>query len=410
MLSGNALRAARSSLRTVSTVVTHRDGHRTVETSDGIVTGNLPPPDVLPPALTNDLANTDGSERRRLHDELSIKDLPAPTWSMPPSLVECVSRIPPVSLTSVTVVTWNVWFAPVDVDVRMARLFHEALDAAPDVLCLQEVVPELAASIRACEPLQQLFDISPNDVGAYGCLLLVRRELSAAFSEVPFPTSNMGRSLLVAEWSPPLEGGCTVAVGTVHLESLNCAEERARQLRIAKDALAGARRRVILCGDFNFDATQNWGDWRRKAARWPTGTDTVRTRPERPRRDPFSALTGTDTLSTRPNPPRRDPPSALENAVLARVLGGDYVDAWPAVRPEDPGITFDGAVNPYVADCEERMRYDRVMVKGFVPRSVDLLGLPYEDGTVPEVSSGTGTRVPVVPSDHFGLRAVVDLR
>merc|ERR1719473_394355 len=163
MMSSSALRAARSSLRATSTVVTHRDGHRTVESSNGEVTETLPPPDILPPALTNNLAPM--NQRRRLHDELTIAALPEPTWALPSSLAKYVTLMPPVSLSSITIVTWNVWFAPVDVEQRMAALFHEALDAAPDVLCLQEVVPELAAAIRASEPLQKLYDVSPNDVG-----------------------------------------------------------------------------------------------------------------------------------------------------------------------------------------------------------------------------------------------------
>lgn len=424
MLSGNALRAVRSSLRATSTIVTHRDGHRTVETSDGEVTSTLPPAAVLPPALAGD------NERRRLHDELMVEALPDPTWALPASL-SAESVMPPISLDCLRIVTWNVWFAPVDVDRRMAALFHEALDAAPDVLCLQEVVPELAASIRASEPLRSLYDISPNDVGAYGCLLLARRELRAAFSEVPFPSSSMGRSLVLAEWFPPFEDGGTIAVATVHLESLNQAKERARQLEIAKSALAGARRRVVLCGDFNFDATQNWGDWR-KAPAWskrkapqdanPTSAGTgAGSEADHDSRivSVWDAIADTGSASSRSSP-------ALENVVLARVLGESYVDVWPAVHePIEPGLTFDGAINPHIADGEERMRYDRVMVRGLVPRSMELLGAaaarehhrrrcelqkatPAVSAEVAELDSSMPEIV--VPSDHFGLCAVVELR
>lgn len=52
----------------------------------------------------------------------------------------------------------------------------------------------------------------------------------------------------------------------------------------------------------------------------------------------------------------------LENHVLREVLP-DFVDAWRAVHPEDPGYTFDGETNPIcVPDGKERMRYDRLMV------------------------------------------------
>ena len=57
------LAQARASLRSSGGVtVTHRDGHRTVETADGTVTATLPLPDVLPPALQPDAAT--GAARR----------------------------------------------------------------------------------------------------------------------------------------------------------------------------------------------------------------------------------------------------------------------------------------------------------------------------------------------------------
>ena len=42
------------------------------------------------------------------------------------------------------IVTWNVWFSPRQAEERMAALFSQALATAPDVLCLQEGLPELA--------------------------------------------------------------------------------------------------------------------------------------------------------------------------------------------------------------------------------------------------------------------------
>ena len=149
----------------------------------------------------------------------------------------------------------------------------------------------------------------------------------------------MGRSLLIAELTPlqaNLEQGegRKVAVATTHLESLNSAPVRKQQLKIAQEALQGYSQ-AILCGDFNFDSNQNWGDWRRAAAH---------------------------------------PPQSLENDVLKYILGEEYVDAWPALRPGEAGLTFDGGINPHVSDGQECMRYDRVMVRGMTPESIDLLG------------------------------------
>ena len=75
----------------------------------------------------------------------------------------------------------------------------------------------------------------------------------------------------------------------------------------------------------------------------------------------------------------------------------EYVDAWPCVRGTDaPGHTFDGATNPHVADPDECMRYDRVMLRRLAPLSIDMLG----------ARAGEATTV-VTPSDHYGLSCAV---
>ena len=46
---------------------------------------------------------------------------------------------PPVLCrTTLRIVTWNVWFSDHQADLRMAALFSELLEQAPDVACLQE--------------------------------------------------------------------------------------------------------------------------------------------------------------------------------------------------------------------------------------------------------------------------------
>ena len=44
------------------------------------------------------------------------------------------------------------------------------------------------------------------------------------------------------------------------------------------------------------------------------------------------------------------------------------------MRGAELGLTFDGAINPYVQDPGERMRYDRVMAKGLRPVHIEMLG------------------------------------
>ena len=305
-------------------------------------------------------------ERKRL----CVSPPAEPTWELP---AFDAFQLPPLAST-LRIVTWNVWFDPQHANERMALLFAEALRAAPDVICLQEVVEELATSIRQHSALGDAYSISANEIGAYGCLMLVRHSLSASFREIEFECSNMGRSLLIAELAPSL------AVATTHLESLNSPRARAKQLRIARDALAPYER-AILCGDFNFDSTQNFGDWRK-----------IPPRPPRPTREDDDS----DEEEYK-GPIRQDAASMLENRVLAEVLGDDYVDCWPALRPGEPGHTFDGASNRHVRDAHECMRYDRVMARGMQPLEISMLGVAKEQQ--PDA---------LLPSDHYGLCAVVE--
>merc|ERR1711974_119613 len=70
----------------------------------------------------------------------------------------------------------------------------------------------------------------------------------------------------------------------------------------------------------------------------------------------------------------------IENGVLAEVLP-DFVDAWPMVR-SDEGFTFDGLANPAcIPDLDERVRYDRVIVRGLLPNAATLLGTEGIDDT-----------------------------
>ena len=251
------------------------------------------------------------------------------------------------------IITWNVWFDHRRQKERLKLLLALLAKENADVIGLQEVTTEVAARIRQHAGVTARYDISENDISAYGCLLLVRRELNPAFAELPLPTT-MGRSLVAAEMDTYGHAGTRRrVVGTVHLESLDTERTRAAQLR----QISAVEGLDVLCGDFNFDDVATWGEWRQ--------------------------------------PGRKRPVSALENNVLARALP-DFVDAWAAVFPNNRGLTFDGATNPWVRDSGERMRYDRVMVRRSLGRPVAAERL----GTTP---AGDG----LFASDHFGLRVDV---
>jgi len=248
------------------------------------------------------------------------------------------------------VITWNVWFEELAFADRMVALVGQVLDQAPQVACLQEVTPALAAALRGFPALLAHYSVSENEIVSYGCLILVHRSVQpCTFAELPLPT-HMGRTLVMAA----LPDGLVVA--TVHLESLDSERMRHRQLEIIADHLR-TRKRAVICGDFNFDATQTFGDWHRASPRYG--------------------------------------PKELENTKMRATLMG-YDDVWEVVRGPDPGYTFDGETNPRcVRQRAERMRYDRIMVRGLRATAVALLGEEAID------SSG------IKPSDHYGL--VVDL-
>ena len=105
-----------------------------------------------------------------------------------PSILE---KRPP---TTLRVLTWNVWLSSTRLQERMAALFSELLRDAPDVACLQEVLPELAEAVRRSAALLRVYDVSTNVVMPYGNLLLVRKSLRAFIREIKLP-STMGRKL-----------------------------------------------------------------------------------------------------------------------------------------------------------------------------------------------------------------------
>ena len=344
------LDATRANLKPTNTIVTHADGHRTIErhnTVVGVEGDARPRPRPRPLPL----------------DERSIAKLP--TWRLPPFDEAVLSAR---TSRPLRVCTWNVWFSPHRADERMAALFTIALQEAPDVICLQEVVQELASSVRSSPALCRVYNISSNDVGSYGCLILARRSLNSTFKEVVLPT-RMGRSLLVADWIDE-HSRKSIALGNCHFESLNNPDVRSQQLAIAGSVLESYGHSLI-CGDFNFDSKQNFGDWRvRKPCK-------------------LAEDFGGQASCSRP----------LENDMLQTLLP-EYVDTWPALHADDnDGITFDGATNPYVTNSHERMRYDRILVRGMAPSRMVLLGRP----TMTKDNEAAGGSSEIVPSDHYGL-------
>jgi endonuclease/exonuclease/phosphatase family metal-dependent hydrolase len=247
-------------------------------------------------------------------------------------------------LTELSVLTWNVWFDRVEYRRRMEHILLVTLEKRPDVACFQEVLQEFADMVSGHPLVRELYHVSPFASPSYGVLTMVKKIHNAKFSFVDFPTS-MGRELLKASFEKDQH---RVEVGNVHLESLSSERTRAEQLRICAKEL-GRAPLSLLVGDFNFCSERNF---------------------------------------------RQIPGAPLENEVLKATLP-DFVDLWKHIaRPSEAatkgpdeneeqandstpkkgtgrrvslesalqGYTFDSLANPMITH-EERMRYDRIMVK-----------------------------------------------
>jgi tyrosyl-DNA phosphodiesterase 2 len=180
------------------------------------------------------------------------------------------------------VVTWNVWFGQWAQEQRQTALWAELERLAPDVICLQEVVPEHLAGPQIERLRERGWWVSDEVIFDYDVVTLTRRPVSAS-ERVSLPTT-MGRELLITRLrtEPPL------TIANVHLESTSDETEcRLRQLERISASLA-EEPDVVLLGDMNFPA-----------------------------------------LADRP-----------ENRPLA-----GWTDAWAQLRPAEPGYTIDSEIN-----------------------------------------------------------------
>lgn len=251
-------------------------------------------------------------------------------------------------LAALTLVTWNVWFAPYAFEARFRALLGVISARRPDIVCLQEIIPESLAMLLAEPWIRDEYRISDargDTFDSYGVVILSRLPVRAlSLSELP---SHMGRKLLWAELD---SGAGSLVAGAVHLESLKPNRDvRAEQLSEIFPILRSAGADALLAGDFNF--CSSW---------------------------------------------------AAENANL----DPEFVDLWPALRGRAPGYTEDTDVNTMLRNVkrkDKKVRFDRVLLRSsgaWQPRSIELLGTAPIDDATPDV----------FPSDHFGLAAVIERR
>jgi len=248
----------------------------------------------------------------------------------------------------------------------------------PDVICFQEVIPEIMPFLCEQQWIKSgyiLSDYSGTTVDPYGVLILVKTSLRPSFNFIALP-SRMGRVLLTTEIYPnPEDLDQNFMVATVHLESLSSHRTRVQQLTIANIALLSEN--SILCGDFNFCSYRNFD------APLPLENDSLRiTLPDYA--DVWELL----------HPESIQPTEGYQPPTLRDIRRGKLV------VPEIPsaGYTFDSIANKMLQRDWERMRYDRIMIKNSSDwKPLQIVGT--------EKIGLMDWGISLFPSDHFGLLA-----
>ncbi|KAJ8550201.1 hypothetical protein K7X08_033908 [Anisodus acutangulus] len=259
------------------------------------------------------------------------------------------------------ILTYNVWFADIEMPKRMKALGGLIAMHSPDVICFQEVTPEIY-DIFQHTSWWKMYSCSVSNVmelmRGYFCMQLSKLAVKS-YSCKPFSNSAMGRELCIAEIE--VQKDMTLVVATSHLES-PCpgppkwdqmySKERVEQAKEAVELL-DRKRNVIFCGDMNWDDKLD--------GQFP--------------------------------------------------LPDGWIDAWGKMKPEEIGWTYDTKSNKMLsANRTLQKRLDRFVCKlqDFCASDIKMIGkdaipnLTYikEKKVKSEVKRLT---LPVLPSDHYGL-------
>jgi endonuclease/exonuclease/phosphatase family metal-dependent hydrolase len=157
------------------------------------------------------------------------------------------SAAPP---STFTILTLNLWFDSYHGSLRMRRVALEVRRLQPDILCLQEVTPQLLSLLEP--PLRELgYCTRSLLLASYGEMLWWRAASvsSVQLSQDAFHDSQQGRQLHVARC---MVRGRPLAVATVHLESeAHNSAVRLAQLGRTLRQLQGIGMPFVLAGDTN---------------------------------------------------------------------------------------------------------------------------------------------------------------
>lgn len=244
-----------------------------------------------------------------------------------------------ITVTELTLVTYNVWFADYQFKPRCKFWLDILSDCNADAIALQEITPKSLEFILQSQWVRKQYyisDITGKTVTPYGVVLLSKIPLQKLLLyNLP---SNMNRQFMVADLRV---NGETLKLGTVHLESQKrSASIRAQQIDLVFPMMENAEHSILM-GDFNLCSSWSEND-------------------------------------------------RLDNS---------YQDLWAVLRNDEPGYTEDTDINLMRLEQkgkEKQVRFDRILLRsasGWQPKSIEKIGT---EPLFPE-------RPNVFPSDHFGL-------
>jgi endonuclease/exonuclease/phosphatase family metal-dependent hydrolase len=117
-----------------------------------------------------------------------------------------------------TVMTWNIWFDKTNRSQRIEILLNEVRSYDPDIVALQEVVPEsMEIIIAKMHPTYYIIGVNPNGFPAGYDTLILSKFPPIQWDRYNLPNTKMGRNLLLTTLQTPSR---QITVGTFHLESV----------------------------------------------------------------------------------------------------------------------------------------------------------------------------------------------
>jgi tyrosyl-DNA phosphodiesterase 2 len=245
-----------------------------------------------------------------------------------------------VGQKSVTFMTYNVLVTEVAVEKRVPVLFRLMQESDADIIALQEVGDWFVALLQKEAWAGKYYLANSAAESCGGNSILSKFPVTSAGC-LPLP-GRQGRTALLATLDV---AGRKMTVATTHMDSqLASGEIRGRQLDVIFEHLAHAQDAVML-GDLNF------GDGE--------GED--------------------------------------------KKIPADYVDLWKALKPGDPGYTWDIEKSGMAYESrfvgEPSRRLDRILIKSTVwkPKDTRIIG---------DAPVFAGNK-DLFPSDHFGLVGTV---